>query len=225
MKGWYNLVRAAGDDDGHRLCGIKTGALTTVRRQPRRILVSQTEVQRQSVSDFKIVLTVEMPICPNTTPIGGWIPSYRAGRVTEHPVGKGVTSTGGRGRILCHHAGVAEAAVMVTGVGELYGAARNSCSEGQNLFALDPGQVVGQFIRGPVLPLRPSVIDLSGEDRPKIAREVKDREARERYVLKACQRGGVDASRQVHGGSLSLEVGCGPVLPLKVAKQELVDYF
>ena len=61
LRGQIDLLGLARDDDRPRLRAVERAGLTAVRRGPRRVLVAQSDIQRQTGGDFEVVLHVTLP--------------------------------------------------------------------------------------------------------------------------------------------------------------------
>src|SRR5258708_27231928 len=89
-----------------------------------------------------------------------------------------------------------------------------------DVLPLDPGDVVGELVGPPVLPLGPPVARVSGK--PRIARPGKRRQARDGRVLIRLKSS--DPGLLIEVRALPLEIRVGPVLAIEEADARFVNH-
>ena len=88
LRPQIDLVRLTGHDDRPRLGAVERAGLPAICRRPWRVLVPQSDIERQPGRQLDVILHVKMPGGVRAAEGVRWKSAAGAGGQTQHPVGK-----------------------------------------------------------------------------------------------------------------------------------------
>ena len=157
LRGQVHVVGLAGHDDGLRQRAVEGAGLAAIAGGPRRVLVAQSDVERETAGDFDVVLHEDLPGGVGAAEgIGGEAAAGVRGQ-PEHPVGKGVAGARGVRRVLGVLSVERPVAHIVLAVRPEPLVVAHLDAGLDHVPALDPGEVVGELQRVAVLRFGPLV--------------------------------------------------------------------
>src|SRR5262249_34551751 len=149
--------------------------LSLVAAEPWRVFVAQADIQRETVADLEVILSVEVPVGGVAAePIGGKVAAYGK-RDPQQEIGVGIAGSGRFGRVLRDAAVEGPLAFIDATIRKQRIPSADLGAVLENVPALHPGEIVAELPNFQILGLRPLVESRTRERRVAAPREIRER--------------------------------------------------
>ena len=142
---------------------VEHRALVAIGGEPWRVLVAQPEIDGQVVGQTVIVLDEAVPIRAGSAPPCRGIRPRGIGRIPEQVIRERHAGAGRRCRPLRHDARESVHTVVAARVGKQDVPVVHPAAELHDVAALDPREVVGDFVFAAILPFRTAIAGVARE--------------------------------------------------------------